>query len=208
MSGRFTEVVLFLEDIEQIVATLQSIAPVRIRTGSYALDSFAELKELNEDCVNSLYLHCVEPFAYIDIDEKSVRVFLGSDVPEHRRVFEQVAAILEKRQLVRDQLFESPTIIGALCGAALSILFGVYFIAEIPWQQKHLAGGSSVLMIVLLILWDRFTLRQKRTRTSRIWLRHLTRSEALRQQYWDRILLVILVMIVTALFALLLQSVG
>jgi hypothetical protein len=208
LSARYSEVVLLLEDIETIVEALQTIAPVRIRTGAYAFDSFDELKDSSEDSVTSLYLHCVEPFAYIDIEEKYVRVFLGSELPEHCRVFERIQGVLEKRQMVRDQLFESPTIIGALCGAALSILFGVYFIVEIPWQQKSLAGASSGLVVALLILWDRFTLRQKRTRTSRVWLRHLTRAETLRENYLDRMVLAGLGVVVVTLIAMILQSVG
>lgn len=208
LSARFSEVVLLLEDVEQIVEALQTIGPVRIRTGSYAYDSFDELLESSDASLTSLYLHCVEPFAYIDIEEKYVRVFLGSEQPEHCRAFDRICGILEKRQVVRDQLFESPTIIGALCGAALSILFGVYFIAEVPWHQKNLAGASSGLVVALLIVWDRFTLRQKRTRTSRIWLRHLTRAETLRENYRDRMFLVGLGVVVMGLIALLLRSLG
>jgi hypothetical protein len=62
--------------------------------------------------------------------------------------------------------------------------------------------------VVLLILWDRFTLRQKRTRTSRIWLRRLTRTESWREQYWERLVLVIFGVVVMALIGLLLQSFG
>jgi hypothetical protein len=199
---------LLLEDIEKIVDELQTIAPVRIRTGAFAYDSFDELLESSESSLTSLYLHCVEPFAYIDIEEKYVRLFLGSENPEHARAFERIQGILAKRQVVRDQLFESPTVIGALCGAALSILFGVYFIAEIPWQEKNLAGSSAALVVALLILWDRFTLRQKRTRTSRVWLRHLSRAETLRENYWDRMVLAGLSVAVLGLIALLLQSFG
>ncbi len=205
LSARFGEVILFRDDLERIANALAELGPVHIRTSEHHLDNFDELRAYPQECLTSLYLHTVEPLAYVDIDEKSVRLFAGADEPAQRRSFEKIRALLEAREAIHDRILESPTIIGALSGAMLSILVGAFTVGELPPAQRNTLALAAGAMLVVLLGWDRFTLRRNRHRTSQVWLQRVGAGETFWRRHGERVLIGLVASVVTLLIVLIIN---
>ncbi|RMH56018.1 MAG: hypothetical protein D6679_10225 [Candidatus Hydrogenedentota bacterium] len=157
---------LFLDDVEKIVSLLGEISDkVEMRTDEYALDSPAELKNFSDKrYLTNLAIFSRNPYLYVDIDRKVARVYLGGNSPEAVRVFDRIRNILARRVAVRDRIFESPAIIGAIAGASLSLA-----LVALTFNDTALAAGAATAF-GFLILWDILNSYRIAHRTSRVWL--------------------------------------
>lgn len=207
LSAKFGEVILFQDDVEKIVNLMNELGRVFIRTDAYHFDSLRELTDFSEESVSTLYIHTADPVAYVDIDEKSARLFVSTDEPEARRAFELIRKILTAREAVHDGLLESPTIIGALSGAALSSVLGIYFVADLDLAQKNAVAVAACLVTFVLLIWDRMTLQRKRFRTSQVHLTRLSPGKTFWRRNADRIFILVIALMMSILIVLIIRIV-
>jgi hypothetical protein len=99
VSESLNPVILYYDDIEALFYIFQELSSnVELSTDEYDLASLADLLALEKDVMHSLVIKVKQPFTYLELSPKSIRLYTDEDTIAQRGIIEKLKQYLNKRQ--------------------------------------------------------------------------------------------------------------
>jgi hypothetical protein len=118
-------VLLYRDDIEQIVEVMQELSPnVELSTDHYKFNDLKEWAELKRDYFTNMQVLTRTPFVSLELKESEIWLYIAEDTAQSRGAFEKIKRILadHTRPSVKVMNTWMPPMAGAICLQPITFL--------------------------------------------------------------------------------------
>ncbi len=93
------QVLLYREDIEQIVELLREVSPnVELSTDEHKFSDVKEWADMKRDYFTNMQVATRDPYVSLDLSKSSVWLYIAEDTPQSRGAFEKIKRFLMDRK--------------------------------------------------------------------------------------------------------------
>jgi hypothetical protein len=202
-SEQLKPVLLYRDDIEQIVELLREVSPnVELSTDEHKFNDVKEWADLKRDYFTNMLLKTRNPYVYVGLSKNSVHLYIAEDTPQSRGTFEKIKRFLMDRKAPGQKLLNPsmPPLVFNLPLYAFLFLPG-------PLRDRDWTSISVTGILMLGCVWWWWLAIQSRLRKYSVIVPKY-RIDA--PNFWkrnsDKIVLVIISALIGSLLTLLIKS--
>lgn len=183
---------LYLDDVEAIYRTLSEVAEeVKIQTDEYILDEPKQLSEIKRNHLTNLEIVSSRPFISLTLEPDSCWLYVASDEPTSRGVFEEIKELAESRKARFWFAYTLPFI--ALLGLGTGICLSNLISLMIGFtEMSQLGVALNVVGALLTISWSLFAFHTSFNKHSIVFLTHRPNVQTFLVRNRDNIVLALI----------------
>jgi len=192
---------LYLEDVEEIARyMLEASEELKIASHGFELDEVSELSQIKRKYLTDVSLSIRDPYVSLQMSPNGIWLYIMSDDPTSRGVFEKIKALMNKRKRRFARILHNTYISGGVTGIGLVILL------QAIRDNQPVLLISAVAVILIGVVWSIYGFNDQFKRFSIIVPAYRTERPGFIERNLDRIAIAVISAIIGAIATVLLTQ--